>query len=244
MQKIYRDELPLRTCHCDMQGRWRPSAILEAMQEAAGTHAELLGCGRDRLLSDNIVWIISRVELHMDRYPAIGERVTVETFPMPCRRCFFPRYFVFRDALGNTLGCAGTLWVLLDLTTRRMTAPQSVAERIPNNADLMPPLPLPHTVPRTDGTVQTLLRTAAYSDLDVNAHVNNARYADWLSDALGTAVMRQYCLRTLHINYAAEVLPDAEIEMQLIRNGPSYHLTGCCDGRRHFEIGGELMERA
>lgn len=244
MQKIYRDELPLRTCHCDMQGRWRPSAILEAMQEAAGTHAELLGCGRDRLLSDNIVWIISRVELHMDRYPAIGERVTVETFPMPCRRCFFPRYFVFRDALGNTLGCAGTLWVLLDLTTRRMTAPQSVAERIPNNADLMPPLPLPHTVPRTDGTVQTLLRTAAYSDLDVNAHVNNARYADWLSDALGTAVMRQYCLRTLHINYAAEVLPDAEIEMQLVRNGPSYHLTGCCDGRRHFEIGGELMERA
>lgn len=244
MQKIYRDELPLRTCHCDMQGRWRPSAILEAMQEAAGTHAELLGCGRDRLLSDNIVWIISRVELHMDRYPAIGERVTVETFPMPCRRCFFPRYFVFRDALGNTLGCAGTLWVLLDLTTRRMTAPQSVAECIPNNADLMPPLPLPHTVPRTDGTVQTLLRTAAYSDLDVNAHVNNARYADWLSDALGTAVMRQYCLRTLHINYAAEVLPDAEIEMQLVRNGPSYHLTGCCDGRRHFEIGGELMERA
>ena len=42
MQKTYRDELLLRTCHCDMQGRWRPSAILEAMQEAAGTHAELL----------------------------------------------------------------------------------------------------------------------------------------------------------------------------------------------------------
>lgn len=91
MQKIYRDELLLRTCHCDMQGRWRPSAILEAMQEAAGTHAELLGCGRNRLLSDNIVWVISRIELHMDRYPSIGERVTVETFPMPCRRCFFPR---------------------------------------------------------------------------------------------------------------------------------------------------------
>ena len=243
MQKIYRDELLLRTCHCDMQGRWRPSAILEAMQEAAGTHAELLGCGRNRLLSDNIVWVISRIELHMDRYPSIGERVAVETFPMPCRRCLFPRYFVFRDAEGNTLGSAGTLWVLLDLTTRRMTAPQSVAERIPNNADLVPPLPLPHTVPRTDGTVETLLRTAAYSDLDVNAHVNNARYADWLSDALGTAVMRQYCLRTLYINYAAEVLPDAEIEMQLIQNGLSYHLTGSRDGRRHFEIGGELMER-
>ena len=128
MQKIYRDELLLRTCHCDMQGRWRPSAILEAMQEAAGTHAELLGCGRNRLLSDNIVWVISRIELHMDRYPSIGERVTVETFPMPCRRCFFPRYFVFRDADGNTLGCAGTLWVLLDLTTRRMTAPCEAME--------------------------------------------------------------------------------------------------------------------
>ena len=46
--------------------------------------------------------------------------------------------------------------------------------------------------------------------LDVNAHVNNARYADWLTDALGTSVMRQYCLKTLNINYAAEVLPDKD----------------------------------
>lgn len=243
MQKTYRDELLLRTCHCDMQGRWRPSAILEAMQEAAGTHAELLGCGRSHLLADNVVWVISRIELHMDRYPGIGERVTVETFPMPCRRCFFPRYFVFRDAEGSPLGCAGTLWVLLDLTTRHMAAPQAVAARIPDNSDLVPPLPLPHAVPRTEGAVQTLLRRAAYTDLDVNAHVNNARYADWLTDALGTSVMRQYCLKTLNINYAAEVLPDAEVEMQLIRNGLAYHLAGNCDGRRHFEIGGELMAR-
>ena len=45
MLKTYREDLLLRTCTCDMQGRWRPSAILESMQETAGTHAQLLAQG-------------------------------------------------------------------------------------------------------------------------------------------------------------------------------------------------------
>ena len=41
----------------------------------------------------------------------MGETVSIETFPMPLRRWFFPRYFVFRDAAGEALGAASTLWV-------------------------------------------------------------------------------------------------------------------------------------
>ena len=54
-----------------------PSAILETMQDVAGAHSLLLGCGREDLVKQNIVWVLSRSELHMDRYPAAGEKITV-----------------------------------------------------------------------------------------------------------------------------------------------------------------------
>ena len=38
------------------------------------------------LLKQNIVWIITRMEVEMSRYPMLGETVTVETFPTPARR--------------------------------------------------------------------------------------------------------------------------------------------------------------
>lgn len=243
MLKTYREELLLRTCNCDMQGRWRPSAILEAMQELAGTHAELLGCGRNHLLRDNIVWVISRAEIAMQRYPGVAERITVETFPMAGRHGFFPRYYVFRGADGRELGCAGTLWVLLDCAERRMVVSETVAATLPDNTDLVPPLPLPRKVQQPAGQEHRFTRMPAYTDLDVNGHVNNTRYADWLCDALGTDVLREKCLRRLHINYIAEIRPEQEMELRLVQGGDGFYFSGCHAGKQHFEAGGELAAR-
>ena len=57
MYKTYETSFILRSCDCDVNGCWRPGAILEALQEAAGAHSELLGCGRDELLRQNAVWV-------------------------------------------------------------------------------------------------------------------------------------------------------------------------------------------
>ena len=113
MYKTYQQEFILRTCDCDFMGQWRPSAIMQTMQELAGMHSELLGCGRNALIEKNVVWVLTRCEIHMDRYPKIGDHITAETFPTVNRRWFFPRYYFFRDERGESLGYAATLWVLM-----------------------------------------------------------------------------------------------------------------------------------
>ena len=67
MMKTYEEQIRILTRDCDVNGQWRISAILEAMQEAAGAHSCLLGCGRDELLKRNMVWVLSRIELRMSR---------------------------------------------------------------------------------------------------------------------------------------------------------------------------------
>ena len=244
LPKTYCEKTLLLSRDCDLGGLWRPSAILTAMQETAGMHSHILGCGRETLVQKGVVWVLTRCEVQMEKEARMGSRLSIETFPMPLRRWFFPRYFVFRDDAGAQVGAACTLWVLFDLEKRCMVAPGDVAGAIPDNSDLTPPLGVPGPVPRltTGGTLESA-RTPVYSELDVNGHVNNARYADWLCDALGLEIMREYRVKTMRLSYAAEIRPGQAMELRLTRDGLAYHLTGSHEGKTHFEIGGELEKR-
>ncbi len=241
--KTYEETAILRTCNCDFLGKWRPSAIFESMQEVSGMHSHLLGCGRERLIEKNLVWVLSRIEVQMECYPEMGERVTIKTFPMPNKRWFFPRYFVFEDEKGAMLGRAASLWLLLDIITRKMAAPGEVAELLPDNSDLIAPMQLPATVTEVQGEEMLFQHTPVYTDLDVNGHVNNTKYVDWLCDALGIETMGQKCLQSICINYDAEVRPHQEISLHLKQNGSEYSLSGIHEDKRHFEISGCLINR-
>lgn len=243
MLKTYREEMTLRTCNCDFKGLWRPSAIFEAMQEASGMHSHMLGCGRDALVRMGYVWVLSRMEVKMDKYPGVGDRVTVETFPLNNRRWFFPRAFVFRNDQGDQLGCAYSLWVLLDLETRKMAPPDKVIHLLPDNSDLVAPMGMPSAIAELEGEERQLLRVPAYTDLDVNQHVNNARYVDWLCDALGAAILKKQALRTICIHYETEIRPEQAVDLRLKYAGNEYTLFGYHEGRRHFSMGGTLMDR-
>jgi len=173
----------------------------------------------------------------------VGERVRVETFPMPNRRWFFPRYFIFQAESGEKLGCASTLWVLLDPVSRKMLPPGDVADLIPDNSDLTPPMGMPAAVEAVEGEEKIFSRMPGYTDLDVNQHVNNTRYADWACDALGVECMRENCLATMQVNYHAEVLPDQAITLHAICDGEKYQVSGYREDKLHFELGGCLARR-
>ena len=243
MMNTYDETFTLRPRDCDLNEKWRPSAILETMQDVAGTHSMLLGCGRDELVKQNIVWVLSRSELHMDRYPAVGEKITVHTFPTPTRICFFPRYYIFTDARGEMIGKAGTLWLLLDLTTRRMLPPGEVGKLIPDNRDLSVPMNLPATVGTLQGEEFVSTYTPVYTDLDVNGHVNNTRYADWLCNTLGIGLMTEYEPERIILNYNHEVLPGHVVTLRRILKDQEYRLSGIVNDSTAFEIGGTLRKR-
>ena len=50
MVNTYDETFTLRPRDCDLNEKWRPSAVLETMQDAAGAHSILLGCGREELI--------------------------------------------------------------------------------------------------------------------------------------------------------------------------------------------------
>ncbi len=235
---------PVYAFQTDVHARLRPGALLEIMQEMAGGHAELLGVGRQELLRQNLVWVLTRLEVHMERWPSFGDTLTVETFPMPNRRWFFPRYFLFRDESGAQIGYAGSLWVLLDVTQRRMCRPDPVIARMPDNSGLVAPMGMPATVADAPGEPVIADHLPVYTDLDMNGHVNNTRYLDWCCNALGIDAMQSYELASFAVNFNQEVRPGQSVRTELRRGDETFSFSGFIGGNRHFDVGGTLRPRA
>ena len=240
MLKTYSQTFRVASYQTDLSARMKPSAILEIMQEMAGAHAEMLDVGRSRLQPMNLAWVLTRVEVRMERYPVSGEIITAETFPMPNRRVFFPRYFIFRDEKGEQIGCAGSLWVVLDVTTRKMGSPAEIAALMPDNRDLTAPMGMPATVEELSGEGASAVRMPVYTDLDVNGHVNNTRYLDWCCNALGIDAMRSHAMKTFAVNYNQEILPGQEVRTELRCDGGRFSFSGFEGDVRHFDVGGTL----
>ena len=124
-----------------------------------------------------------------------------------------------------------------------MLPPGDVARLIPDNKDLSVPMNLPATVGKLQGEEFVSDYRPVYTDLDVNEHVNNTRYADWLCNALGIGIMKEYEPDHIILNYNHEVLPDHLVTLHRILNGNEYRLSGIVNGTSAFEIGGTLRLR-
>lgn len=244
MLKTYSEEKLIRTCDSDLNGQWRPGSILETMQEIAGTHAEYLGCGRNALFEKNIVWVLLRNEINMVRYPKITEKIRVITYPKENRRVFCPRFYRFEDENGNRIGEASSLWALIDINTRHMVAPDEFIKLLPKNEDIIPGIDVPSVIGSLEGESFVSDYKPVYTDLDVNGHVNNTKYCDWLCNALGVETMKIYQLRNICLNYKAEVIPENDVKLNLTRNEYNVNLTGTVDDKVMFRVSGILEKRA
>ena len=242
MEKSYTETFALRTPMCDMSGRWRPGAVLESMQETAGEHCARLGIVRSVMDGLGIAWVLSRSRVALYRAPRLNEVISVETWPLPPRHQFYPRINAFRDAGGNVIGEATSLWLLMDLTTRRVVNSDEVLAHLPDNADMPASIPL--------GAARALAGEAIegafvppYADFDLNGHANNTKYLDWTCSALGHGVMAKYRLAEFTISYEREIRPDEAIRTQLVRQGEAFSFCGFAGDRRCFCIAGKLAER-
>ena len=242
MEKSYTETMMLRTSQCDMRGQWRPCAILESMQETAGAHCDRLGIGRPVMDGLGIAWVLSRTRVMMRRLPRTSEAVSVTTWPLPPKHLFYPRVNAIRDAEGNEIGAASSLWLLLNVNTRRVVNSEEVLRHLPDNADMPAGIPIGAARPLS-GTAEAGELAPPYADFDLNGHVNNTRYLDWTLNALGHDALAEKCVQEFSVSYDREILPGERIRTELVRGGDAFSFCGFAGDKRCFCVSGSLADR-
>jgi acyl-ACP thioesterase len=185
-----------------------------------------------------MVWMLTRLHLEMKKYPRIAQDIVVKTWHGPVTRLVFPRYFSFSYPDGEELGCATSDWVLFDYRERKLMRPSALL--VPYEADesLAPPARPPMRIRLPEKMQAAEIRRVRYSDTDMNVHMNNAKYADWICDLFPAEKLGSQRLSELDITYSAEAAMDQEIELKTAAVENRFYVLGESSEKQVFSASG------
>jgi acyl-ACP thioesterase len=235
---IWKESYPVGFTAVDESGGLTLAAAFDYFQEAAIRHAEDLGVGRGPMSALGQGWVLSRVSVAIRRRPRQTEGITVRTWPRGWEKLFALRDFDIQDEAGTVLAGARSCWLIVDMEKRRPLRPQATMNQLPLNEGLDALADGGRGLEAPPVAEKAAERTAAYSDIDFNGHMNNARYVQWVQDIVeGAALARAKTMR-LDINYLSEVKLGETLELWKahvsLRDGASTVVEGRRDGRAAF----------
>lgn len=212
-----RDRLRVDSRDVDPFQRVRPGAICAMMQESAWRHAESMGFGYSHLARKGRFWVLSRVVLEWRLQPGWGDELDLETWPVGHHGAFALRDFRFQGKSGTCVEAA-TAWLIVDRDSRRPVRPREVITLPPDCGRIRALDEVPPRVSDFTGAVITRRVEAAWSDIDLNGHVNNTRYVDWILDGFSEDFHRRHLPRRVEINFVAELRLKEILELNYMEN--------------------------
>ena len=231
-KNVWEETCLLRFSAIDRSDRLTLATVFDFFQEAAISHAENLGVGRDSMLQTGQAWILSRMSVEFRERPRYEETVQVRSWPRGIEKLFALRDYDIRNSNDVPVVQARSCWLIIDTEKRRPLRPQSVMDKLPQNEglDALPSGAV--ALSEQQGLQKTAEMKAAYSVLDYNGHVNHVSYIRWIQNALEPALLENAASMRLDINYLNEVLPGETVE---IWNAP---IGSCAAGESAFAFEG------
>lgn len=185
-------------------------AILNLVQDVGWQQA--LDLGFD-LAGQNLSWVFTRQKLVMQYWPKWNETVTIRTWLRPANAT----PFVFRDyelfVEERKIGECTSSFTLIDSNTRKLAKPDwSSFEKVWRREGWLTHQPEKIILPKElEDLAEFEVRN---SDLDLNNHVNNTKYAQWILDAVPVQTLRTAELHEYEINFLAETRKGDRITVQ------------------------------
>ncbi|KAF9662486.1 hypothetical protein SADUNF_Sadunf18G0058100 [Salix dunnii] len=233
--------------------------LMNHLQETALNHvktAGLLGDGfgsTPEMSKRNLIWVVTRMQILVDRYPTWGEVVNVDTWVSASGKNGMRRDWLVRDAKsGETLTRASSVWVMMNKVTRRLSKiPEDVRGEIePYFLNSDPVVNEDSTkLPKIDDKTADYIRkglTPRWNDLDVNQHVNNVKYIGWVLESTPPPILESHELAAITLEYRRECGRDSVLHSLTALAGTGFGNLGDpgeveCQHLLRLEDGAEIV---
>ena len=207
------------------------SSLLRFMQNMATEHYELKGLGRERLISEGMVFLLSKIALKLEREIKATDTLEIKTFEKEVKGAYFVRDFEFFKE-NEKIGSAQTLWVIVNPETHAILRPADFPYEI-ETTDREVDVSAGKISTRGLEEIYNEERKVRYSDLDCNGHMNNCVYADYTIDALAE-ILPDVPYNEFHINFNRECKMGDTLTLTVF-NGDTKIVSGdFLDGKNSF----------
>jgi acyl-ACP thioesterase len=204
MKPLWETTLKIRAFDVDVNNRLKISTIFDYFQDAASNHAEELKVGYTDLIPKGYFWVLSWIKLEIIGYPKFMEEVKVETWGKKQHKLYSMRDFLMMDKSGSVLCKGTTAWLFLDAKSLR---PKIMPQLFPDVIFLEEKIAvdeLPQKVQNITQREKIFSKKIKYSDIDLNKHVNNAKYVEFMNDCYDDKFHSSHQLKTLTASFLSE----------------------------------------
>lgn len=217
----------------DSFGKVSIAAVCDQIQIAATDHSKLLGVGMLDLQKGGITWMLTKMTICFDEWPKSHEKTVLTTWPSGVRGGLIcHRDYDFVDSDGKQIVRGTSDWVLVDLVQRKIThlTPEllTLAPEGTPRADIPPREKRPRNPEGEKFSCELRVR---HSDIDINRHVNNVHYIEWLFEPLPDSVLVKRLAR-FDIEFHAEALRGETVISEAVQcdDGKTVHHLRKADG--------------
>jgi len=228
---VYEEKYPVFSFLLDPMKRLSIPAAFGILGDAAGRDAKRRSWGYDELVRRNQAWVLIRAKMVINRQPEWDEQIILRTWPKLMEGVVAYRDFQILDTRRNILIAGSTAWTLMDLTSRRPVRLVGKEYDTGDLAYLHAIAGKPEKISWPENLADVKEVTAEFGHLDMNNHVNNSRYIEWIMNEIPVDVLLTRQLREVEVNFISEVKhldqlqilvplqdPDANIFYGFIKN--------------------------
>ncbi len=208
-------------------------SLFRLLQAIATTGAEAIGAGKSKTTDKGYLWVLTRMKVEIERMPKFMEEISISTYPGQTLGFFYFRHFVAKDANGGLLFKASSTWALLEESTRKIVlkSPFSPIKEESYEGQLGRPEKL-----QCPGNLKSCgTREVTYSMCDLNGHLNNVRYLEFIVDAKNKDFYSCHRLKSITLNFEKEIKEDEAVQIECADiDENSFFIAGKVNGEERF----------
>jgi acyl-ACP thioesterase len=222
---VYSATYCLHTNYVDGQKKLSLPGLFIFLQEIAWEHATLRGFGYDHLKAQGQFWVLSKVKALLYDYPQWNDELRIDTWSKAPELLTAYRDFEGYDAASRKLFSATSAWHILSEGAYRPQRVDALRQSfvIPENKHAIAEKPAKLPAPET--TAATALQKVLWSDIDVNMHVNNSRFVQWVIDSFPADFLLSHRISGIEVNFLQQAVLGDQYYISTQEIGPAGFLT-------------------
>lgn len=235
-------DMPILMGSCGPDGCLRTHIWFDYLQHLAAVHAEKLGFGMTAIKENGLIWILSRLKLHLDSAPRYDDVLRIETYHNGMEKIFAKRQFVLSSAVtGQRFGYASSFWLCLKLPNLRPCSPASALNfSYDVNLDRKDFFPILEKLPPLTDGGDPVSHLIGSTHIDLNDHMNNTFYCEYAMDWLSRKTGKLIRLEEIQVNYNRAMMLGEELIVTGRIDGDHFVVEGVekAGGKNSFQAQG------
>ena len=179
----YTTQLTVQPSQCDHKCRLGFYETFRLFMDLANTHANILGVGQGKLMSEGLFWLTVKTRVRFTRRPNMDSKIKAETWPVKPGSLRTDRCYRISDEDG-VLAEGRTEWAIMDMNAGRLANASKVfPEELVFSEDCTEFTDFPRITACDDTYTSKGSFKVTSSDIDMGLHMNNAAYVRTLIGA-------------------------------------------------------------